>query len=60
MKNPDWTRDELILLLDVYFRVDVKRVSRRTPEVVQLSKLLKGLRSGVIQRGLARLDVRAR
>ncbi|MDQ1638736.1 MAG: 5-methylcytosine-specific restriction enzyme [Pyrinomonadaceae bacterium] len=43
MKNPDWTRDELILLLDVYFSVDMTRVSKRTPKVVELSTFLNKL-----------------
>jgi len=43
MKNPDWTRDELILLLDVYFSVDMRRVSKRTPMVIELSRLLNNL-----------------
>jgi 5-methylcytosine-specific restriction protein A len=43
VRNPTWTRDEIILLLHVYFSVDMRRVSKRTPEVVQLSKLLNEL-----------------
>lgn len=43
MRNPTWTRDELILLLDVYFRVDMKRVGKLTPEVADLSVVLNDL-----------------
>jgi len=43
MRNPTWTRDELILLLEVYFRVDMKRVGTLTPEVVDLSVVLNEL-----------------
>jgi len=43
LKNPTWTRDELILLLDVYYHVDMKRVSRVTAEVIDLSALLNDL-----------------
>lgn len=43
MKNPPWTRDELILALDLYFREPDARVSEDHPEVIELSKLLNTL-----------------
>lgn len=42
-RNPDWTRDELILALDLYFRVDPSHVSKTHPEIIALSKLLNDL-----------------
>lgn len=43
MRNPDWTRDELILALDVYFRHRPLRISQSHPDIVGLSKLLNAL-----------------
>jgi 5-methylcytosine-specific restriction protein A len=42
-KNPDWTRDELILALDLYFKVDTAHTSKTNPDVVALSDLLNVL-----------------
>jgi 5-methylcytosine-specific restriction enzyme A len=39
-RNPDWTRDELILALDLYFRFDRKQLVAKNPEVIELSKTL--------------------
>ena len=39
-KNPHWTRDELILALDLYFRVSPRHTSEKNPEIVALSQLL--------------------
>ncbi len=36
-----WTRDELILVLDLYFKISVSASNERTPEVSALSKLLR-------------------
>jgi hypothetical protein len=33
-KNPAYTQDELILLLDVYFQIDIHRASAISPEVI--------------------------
>lgn len=42
--NPNWTRDELILALDLYFRIDfVHNRSDRNPEIEELSKILNAL-----------------
>lgn len=42
-RNPDWVREEVILALDVYFRIDAVRSSPTTPEIVELSELLNQL-----------------
>ena len=42
-RNPNWTRDELILALDLYFRAGRKQLDATHPSVVQLSRLLNGL-----------------
>ena len=40
-RNPDWTEDELILALDLYFRRGL--VDPKDPEVIELSNLLGSL-----------------
>ena len=35
-----WTRDELILALDLYFRLPFGRLNRTTPEVIELAYLI--------------------
>lgn len=42
-RNPKWTKDELILALDLYFRVNPIHTSEKHPEIVQLSELLNSL-----------------
>ena len=42
-RNPAWTRDEIILALDLFFRVDIRRVAKNHPEIVALSQLLNRL-----------------
>jgi len=42
-RNPKWTRDEIILALDLYFRVDPVHNSETHDEIVGLSTLLKAL-----------------
>lgn len=41
--NPDWTRDELILALDLYFRVPAARGSKSHPACKGLSEILNKL-----------------
>ncbi len=41
--NPNWTRDELILALDLYFRIEHQQFVDSNPEIIQLSALLKQL-----------------
>ncbi|MDB4499283.1 HNH endonuclease [Akkermansiaceae bacterium] len=43
MRNPPWTRDELILALDLYFRVPEARGNKSNTEVIALSELLNRL-----------------
>ncbi len=42
-KNPNWARDELILALDLYFKIDPAHNSRTHPDVIALSTLLNAL-----------------
>jgi len=42
-RNPGWTRDELILALDLYFKQRPLRISHHHPEVIALSELLNCL-----------------
>jgi 5-methylcytosine-specific restriction protein A len=42
-RNPAWHRDELILALDLYFRVSPARINQNHPEVRSLSKTLNAL-----------------
>lgn len=42
-RNPNWTRDELILALDLYFRLNPLRIDEKHPELVQISRLLNTL-----------------
>src|SRR5262245_28721467 len=42
-RNPNWTRDELILALDLYFRVGRKWLEADHLEVIELSQLLNRL-----------------
>lgn len=41
--NPKWTRDELILALDLYMRVNPLHTSEQNPEIVALSETLNAL-----------------
>lgn len=43
MHNPEWTRDELILGLDLYFRLTTAQITRTHPDIVALSTLLNEL-----------------
>lgn len=43
MKNPHWIRDELILALDLYFRLNPAHVSVSNSEILALSELLRSL-----------------
>lgn len=40
MQRRNWTREELILALSVYFQLPFGRLNRRTPEVVELARLI--------------------
>lgn len=43
VRNPAWTSDELILALDLYFRVNPLHTSEKNPEIQALSRLLNEL-----------------
>jgi 5-methylcytosine-specific restriction protein A len=43
VRNPPWKREELILALDLYFRVNIKRDNDNHPEIIRLSTLLSKL-----------------
>lgn len=43
MRNPNWTKDEILLAIDLYFRVGRKMPSENNPEVASLSMLLNNL-----------------
>ncbi len=42
-RNPRWSRDELILALDLYFRFSPRRISKTHTEVIRLSEILNRL-----------------
>jgi 5-methylcytosine-specific restriction enzyme A len=42
-KNPKWTRDELILALELYIRVNPVHTSDKNSEIIELSKILNSL-----------------
>lgn len=39
--NPDWTRDEIILALDLYFKLNRYRIDHNNPEIIALSEYLR-------------------
>lgn len=43
MKNPNWTREELILALDLYFNLDQGQMHKGHPDVIKVSDELIGL-----------------
>ena len=51
MKNPNWTKDELILALELFLREKTARGNKNHPEVIKLSKILNNLpiHSGSLQ-----------
>lgn len=42
-RNPHWKRDELILALDLYFKVNPIHTSEKHPDIIALSRLLNSL-----------------
>ena len=42
-RNPSWTRDELILALDLYFRLGWENIHEKNPQILELSRLLNNL-----------------
>jgi predicted HNH restriction endonuclease len=53
-RNPPWSRDELILALDLYMRHRASPPGKTHPEVVQLSRLLNTLGARLHPRALER------
>jgi 5-methylcytosine-specific restriction enzyme A len=43
IKNPDWTREELILALDLYFDLDQGQMHKSNPDVIRISNELRDL-----------------
>lgn len=43
MKNPNWTRDELILALDLYFEIESREISKKNPKIIEMSRILNSL-----------------
>lgn len=39
-RNPKWTRDELILALDLYFKISPSQTSEKHPLIIELSQFL--------------------
>ena len=44
-RNPAWTRQEIILALDLYFEIDRSEISSRHPKIVALSEALNRLKA---------------
>lgn len=42
-RNPRWSRDELILALDLYFKVNPNHTSEKHPAIIELSDILNSL-----------------
>lgn len=43
MRNPKWHRDELILAIDLYFKLEPGQIHARNPAIIELSKILNSL-----------------
>ena len=43
MRNPKWHRDEIILALDLYFKLEAGHIHARNPEIIELSEILNKL-----------------
>lgn len=43
LRNPKWHRDEIILALDLYFRLEPGQIHARNPVIMELSKILNKL-----------------
>lgn len=43
MKNPKWHRDEIILALDLYFKLEPGQIHTRNPDIIKLSEILNKL-----------------
>ena len=43
MRNPKWHRDEIMLALELYFRIEPGQIHARNPEIIELSEVLNSL-----------------
>ncbi|SEO15708.1 5-methylcytosine-specific restriction enzyme A [bacterium A37T11] len=43
MRNLKWHRDEIILALDLYFRLEPGKIGARNPKIIELSTMLNKL-----------------
>lgn len=43
MRNPNWHRDEIILALDLYFKLEPGQIHAKNPEIIELSEILNKL-----------------
>jgi 5-methylcytosine-specific restriction enzyme A len=43
MRNPKWKRDEIILALDLYYKLEPGQMHSRNPDIIKLSELLNRL-----------------
>ncbi len=43
MRNPKWHRDEIILALNLYFKIEPGHIHARNPEIIKLSEILNSL-----------------
>ena len=43
MRNPKWKRDEVILALDLYFKLEPGQIHANNPDIIELSELLNKL-----------------
>lgn len=43
MRNPKWHRDEIILALDLYFKLEPGQMHSRNPSIIELSQVLNKL-----------------
>ncbi|MDR9367266.1 MAG: hypothetical protein RI575_18165, partial [Balneolaceae bacterium] len=43
MRNPKWHRDEIILALDLYSRMDSGKMNKSHPDIIELSEILNRL-----------------
>jgi 5-methylcytosine-specific restriction enzyme A len=54
MKNPKWHRDEIILALDLYFKLKHGDINANNPEVIKLSIILNQLNLPVDTQDIAK------
>lgn len=51
LKNPDWSRDELIVALDFYLHHRNKIPGKKSPEIIELSEQIQAIASQLGMRG---------